>query len=107
MPQCTRRTDARTRGSAIGSVLHNISARRFALKTEMKHKAIICSSQYGPWVGYTPPHIVIYDDCNGHTRNFTSLGVIYINDTGLKSDIVFTGSTHFQVKEIEVFEITE
>jgi hypothetical protein len=31
----------------------------------------------------------------------------YTNDTGRKPNTFFTGSTYFQVKEIEVFEITD
>jgi hypothetical protein len=86
---------------------HNISARRFALKAEKKHQAIVCYSGYGPCFGYGPPNICIYDDCNANTLSRTSLGLTYTNDTGLNNDIVFTGSYSFQVKEIEVFEITE
>jgi hypothetical protein len=31
---------------------------------------------------------------------------MYTSDTGLDGKIVFTGSKNFQVREIEVFEIT-
>jgi hypothetical protein len=37
----------------------------------------------------------------------TLLGDVSTNDTGLTETTVFTGSFSFQVKEIEVFEITE
>jgi hypothetical protein len=86
---------------------HNISARRFPLKSEMKHRALFCSSNGGPSFGYFPAGISVYDDCNTNTNSCTSLGGTYTNDTGLRNNIVFTGSNRFQVKEIEVFEITE
>jgi hypothetical protein len=80
---------------------HNIPARRFALKAEKKSVAIYCNSEWGP----TFRDIGVFDDCNANTDSGTSLGYTYINDTGLDAKIVFTGSFHFQVKEIEVFEI--
>jgi hypothetical protein len=85
---------------------HNISARRFALKSEMKHQAIYCNSERGPYFGYDRPDIAVFDDCNTNTRSFTWLGSCYTNNTGLADKIVLTGSDDFQVKEIEVFEIT-
>jgi hypothetical protein len=42
-----------------------------------------------------------------NTRSGTSLDIAYTNDTGLGGTKVFTGSSDFQGKEIEVFEITE
>jgi hypothetical protein len=44
---------------------------------------------------------------NANTIGATFLGNPYTNDTGLDGRTVFTGSRAFQVKEIEVFEITE
>jgi hypothetical protein len=84
---------------------HNIPARRFALKAEKKHWAINCDCKRGP--DFANNDIRVFDDCNANTRNDTSLGWAYTNDTGLGNEIVFTGSRHFQVKEIEVFEITD
>jgi hypothetical protein len=34
-------------------------------------------------------------------------GRSYANDTGLDGKTFFTGSWHFKVKEIEVFELTD
>jgi hypothetical protein len=82
---------------------HNLPAMRFALKAEKKHQAIQCRSDCGPYFG----GIFVYDDCNANTDSNTHLGSSYINDTGLQATMVFTGSARFQVKEIEVFEITE
>jgi hypothetical protein len=81
---------------------HNIPARGFALKAEMKDQAILCDSERGPWFyGFG-----VFDNCNASTKSWTSLGTAYTNDTGLDGNIVFTGSALFQVTEIEVFEIT-
>jgi hypothetical protein len=104
---------------------HNIPARRFALKAERKREAISCNSGRGPFFG---GDIGVYDNCNANARSFTRfgecdisvagncnanansytfLGASYTNDTGLDEFVVFTGSDCFQVKEIEVFEITD
>jgi hypothetical protein len=82
---------------------HDISARKFALKFEMKHQAIICDSKRGPHFG----DIGIREDCNTAFVNATSLGTSYTNDTGLGGKGFFTGELNFKVKEIEVFEITD
>jgi hypothetical protein len=84
---------------------HNIPARRFALKTEEKRRAIHCGYQYGPYFG-GGWDIAISDDCNERTTSNSHLGSAYINDTGLEEKTFFAGSHNFQVKEIEVFEIT-
>jgi hypothetical protein len=81
---------------------HNIPARRFALMARMKHLAICCGSEWGPWFC----GIRVSDECNANTDSATSLGRTYTNDTGLDEWVVFTGSQYFQVREIEVFEIT-
>jgi uncharacterized coiled-coil protein SlyX len=73
---------------------HNIPARRFALKAEMKQRAIFCNSKYCPHFNA----IWIKDNCNASANSGSSLGTTYINDTGLHECIV---------EEIEVFEITD
>jgi hypothetical protein len=82
---------------------HNIPARRFALKADWKHLAIICDFQRGPYFC----GIGVSNNCDTNANSGTYLGSAYINDTGLDEKVVFTGSHSFQVKEIEVFEITE
>jgi hypothetical protein len=81
---------------------HNFPARRFALKAEGKNEAIWCNHSCGPhfW------DIYVGDNCNVYTDSATSLGSRYTNDTGLDGKTFFTGPRGFQVKEIEVFEIT-
>jgi hypothetical protein len=83
---------------------HNIPANRFALKAEYKERAIVCHSDCGPCFGND---IMVSDNCNASTNSVTSLGTVYTNDTGLDGNTVFMGSYKFQVKEIEVLEITE
>jgi hypothetical protein len=43
---------------------------------------------------------------NQSTKNSTALGGSYVNDTGLKWQVVFMGAECFAVKEIEMLEIT-
>jgi hypothetical protein len=85
---------------------HNISARRFALKAGRKHEAIYSNSKRGPCFG-GGYDLYVQDNCNVNVNNSTSLGFSYTNDTRLSQNLVFTGSRHFQVEEILVFEITD
>jgi hypothetical protein len=82
---------------------HNVPPRRFALKAEPQDMAIYCNLARGPHFN----DIGVFDKCNANTDNFASLfGTYYINDTGLSGKTFFTRWNHFQVKEIEIFEIT-
>jgi hypothetical protein len=84
---------------------HNVPARRFALKAEKTDQAIRCYSSHGP---YFLGGIAVSDNCNANTDSFTKFfGNTYTNDTGLDAKTFFTGSSKFQVKEIEVFEIPD
>jgi calcineurin-like phosphoesterase len=85
---------------------HNIPARRFALKAEQKWRAITYyyDSRWGPCIG---GHTGVPTNCNASTASVTSLGTASTNDIGLPGTKVFTGSSSFQVQEIEVFKITE
>jgi hypothetical protein len=83
---------------------HNVPARRFALRAEKNHAAIFCHSDRGPhfW------DIAVLDNCNANTNNVTKFfGESYTNDTGVNRITFFTGSQKFQVREIEIFEITD
>jgi hypothetical protein len=82
---------------------HNIPARKFALQAEKKQCTIICDSLHGPQFG----GMWVHDSCNANKYSGTNLGIAYTNDTGLDGITVFTGSFRFQVREIEVFEITD
>jgi hypothetical protein len=69
----------------------------------MKDRGTCCLPGFGPHFF----DIGVSDNCNANTGSDTlSFGNIYTNDTGLDGKTVFTGSEHFQVKEIEVFEIS-
>jgi hypothetical protein len=50
--------------------------------------------------------IYVSDNCNAHTDSFSSLGGCSPNDTGLDGKTVLTGSQHFTVKDIKLFEAT-
>jgi phosphopantetheinyl transferase (holo-ACP synthase) len=81
---------------------HNFPARRFALKPEAKEKAIECDANWGPCFY----DIDVSDNCNSNTLNSAEMfGTTYDNDTGLDNETFLTGSSEFEVKEIEVFEI--
>jgi hypothetical protein len=82
---------------------HNITPRRFALDPAMKQWAINCDSEWGPFFC----DMGVSDNCNANTHSWTSLGIIYTNNTGLDGKTVFRGSENFQVKEIELVEITK
>jgi hypothetical protein len=83
--------------------LYNVPARKFALKAEKKDEAIYCYFGWGPWFS----DIAVSDNCNATSGIWTEFGHIYTNDTGRDGKTFFAGSQKFQVKEIEVFEITE
>jgi hypothetical protein len=83
---------------------HSLPARRFLLKAKKKDEAIYCDSDWVPcfW------DIGVSDECNANSKSFTHrFGEKYTNHTGLDGKTFFTGSGSFQVKEIEVFEITD
>jgi hypothetical protein len=87
---------------------HKVGERRFGLKSEGKWRAIYCDSRYGPCFGYWDCDICVSDNCNANTGSRSSgFGRTYANDTGLNGRTFFAGSEYFQVKEIEVFEITD
>jgi hypothetical protein len=83
---------------------HNIPPRTFALKDGPLSAAICCSRDNGP----SFCDIGVSDDCDENTNSYTSyFGDSYVNDTGVDGTKFFTGSETFQVKEIEVLEITD
>jgi hypothetical protein len=84
---------------------HNIPARKFAFRAERKLHALRPSSSRGPAFGFGDMYVL--DNCNANTHSFTLLGGAYTNDTGLDGEKVLTGSRDFQVREIEVFQITD
>jgi hypothetical protein len=83
---------------------HNLRARKFGLNAAEKHHAIGCGSPYGPWFDCA---IAVLEKCNSRTDNVGYIGRVYINDTELDGKTILTGSTRFQVQEIEIFEIKD
>jgi hypothetical protein len=84
---------------------HNIPTRRFVLKAARANSAIGCYAESGPRFG---SDLDVSNHCNQAAHySSTNLDCVYTNDTEVDSDSVFTGSMLFEVKEIEVFEITE
>jgi predicted nucleic acid-binding Zn-ribbon protein len=81
---------------------HKVPPRRFALKAAKKDSAIFCDSDCGP--SFFDVHVL--DDCNTRASSSALFGDSYINNTGLDGQTFFTGSMQFQVKEIEIFDIT-
>jgi hypothetical protein len=81
----------------------NSEPRKFMLMSGKN--AICCNSSYGPWFP-SNNDMVVYDNCDNTTNNFTNLGGSYMNDTGIDGRLVFTGEYNFTVKEIEVFTIS-
>jgi hypothetical protein len=73
-----------------------------------KESAICCNSRYGPDFN----DMTVSDGCNANSHSYTYFfGRRYANDTGFggrsPNSTFFTGSENFQVKENEVFEITD
>jgi hypothetical protein len=85
---------------------HNTPAMTFALEPERKEYAIDTDSSYCPIFG-SGRDLLVSSQCNTNTSSRTSsFGSTYTNNSGVANDKLFTGSSHFKVKEIEVFEIT-
>jgi hypothetical protein len=85
---------------------HNTPAMTFALKPEKKEYAIYAHSSCCPIFG-GGHDLRVHSQCNTNTNSYTHyIGHTYTNNSGVANDKLFTGSTHFKVKEIEVFEIT-
>jgi hypothetical protein len=82
---------------------HNFQARKFALMKGRKDSAIRCDSCWAP--DFYDIHVS--ESYNAKARSYSSLGCTYANDTDLDGNTVLTGSCHFTVKEIEVFEIAD
>jgi hypothetical protein len=77
--------------------------RKVGLWDEKKDTAVWCDSSYGPYFS----EIRISDHCNANTSSYSYLAECCANDTGLSPRTVLTGSYHFTVKKIEVFEIID
>jgi hypothetical protein len=86
---------------------HNFPPRRFALKADQSYRAVYHATDWGPHFS----DIGVSDSCNTNTVSHAHcFGSAYTNNTGLGGhpgvNAFLTNPSHFQVKEIEVFEIT-
>jgi hypothetical protein len=83
-----------------------VPLRKFALKVEGNYYAICCYSECGPMFG--DGCISVCDNCNRNTRSKTvKFGVTCNSVSEGDTKDFLTGSHHFRVKEIEVFEIAD
>jgi hypothetical protein len=94
-------------GSAFIFSLDNKT--KFNVKPVMKKYAIYCNSSLGPTFG-NDGDIVIKDNCNTATNNYSCFGNYYTLPAGMskytdESESYLAGSQKFKVKEIEVFQI--
>jgi hypothetical protein len=84
---------------------HKLPAKKFALRPECKEKALFCAASWGPCFN---EDLTVSDACDSWTESSTAnFGTCYTNNTGRYGDSVFTGSPHFTVEEIEVFQIID
>jgi hypothetical protein len=90
---------------------HGLPAQIFRLRS--KSSAICCccysrSSVSFPGFAFGGGHdIGVGGHCNTEAKSYTYFGHSYDNNTGVARESFFTGSQHFTVQEIEVFEIKE
>jgi hypothetical protein len=89
---------------------HDVLPQRFAVGSNWA----ATQSSYGPVFQGAFGAIWVYDNCNANTNSWARLKLKYISldpfhtiHTALDGSKLFTGSEKFQVKEIEVFEITD
>jgi hypothetical protein len=82
---------------------YHVPARRFALNSYCE--SIGCDAETGPEFGYHK--VSIADQCNRNTKSYTDLDINDVNDIELDGKMLLTGRHNFQVREIEVFEITD
>jgi hypothetical protein len=83
---------------------HGFPARRFMLRPKKKQMTIYCNSECGLhfW------DIGVADCVNENIESsIYHFGYAYVNDTGLQGTQIFMNSVNSQMKEIEVFEITD
>jgi hypothetical protein len=91
---------------------HNLPPTRFPVKDGWV-SSITQMTGYGPVFGMVRRNstsggdLAIAGDCNTNTRSSSCLGQMYTHDTGMDGKEILTGSHHFKVQEVEVFEMTD
>jgi hypothetical protein len=81
---------------------HNLRPQIF--KQQQVRQAIGDYGDHGPVFAGTCD-LVVADHYQSANRNWSNLGGVYRNDTGIDGDGVLTGAHLFTVKEIEVFQV--
>jgi hypothetical protein len=81
---------------------HNLAPRIF--KQKHAANAILDDSAYGPTFD-SGADLYVCDQCQISNSSYSALGAAYVNDSGIDTRQVLTGSYHFTVEEIEVFEV--
>ena len=86
---------------------HNISPSKFNMKNEWLNHSICCDINLGPIFGCND--IRIENECNIRNNSFSFYdfqpGEYCFNDTTGKKRLLFTGTSKYKVKEIEVYNI--
>jgi hypothetical protein len=86
---------------------YDVPARKFSLKPDWKQYAIYCDGEQGPVFG-VEADITVRRPCDTEFVSYTEyFGNTYVNDTGQEGNDFLTGSSHFRVNEIEVFELID
>jgi hypothetical protein len=80
----------------------NSAPRKFMVMSG--ENTIYCTSSYGPCFSGNCD-TAVQDNCNTAAHNWTNLGGLYMNHTGIDGKLGFTGEIYFTVKQIEVFTI--
>jgi hypothetical protein len=80
----------------------NLPAQIF--KQKQAEKAILDYAASGPAFG-SHSDLYVSTQCQTSNRSYSDLGTAYANDTGIAGTEILTGSRHFTVQEIEVFEL--
>jgi hypothetical protein len=81
---------------------HNLPSQIF--KQKQQEKAIYDYATYGPVFGGNYD-LKVCDPLQVSESNYSHLGSVYVNDTGIEGGLLLTGQYRFAVEEIEVFEV--
>jgi hypothetical protein len=73
-------------------------------KQKQQDSAIYGSASYGPVFGNNHD-LKVRNPFQGGNSNYSNLGSVYANETGIGGHLVLTGEEYFVVEEIEVFQI--
>ena len=110
--QCGEKNNARREGHGLEFVFtlknpHNIPPSKYNIQKKWLDHSICCDINLGPIFGCND--IRIENNCNTNSNSFSyydfNPGEYCFDDTTGKKRMLFTGSSTYKVKEIEVFQI--